>query len=395
MSDQPILFCLQCNHVCKSLRGLAQHITHRRACCQKSLPILDGITIQKPTVHQSFVQLDAPYADEAMEPIWQQNNDPDTFDAPQPCPDAAHINCESETPQFVYHHRNQLDNHISCQLTDNGLVDSSTMLDTEDRQDIMLDTDESFAFQEDEVIMDACTPLFDVDNEDDSLQFTDRLRGQHTAKEIMSLKLLKSLRLAGALHHAYGSIMDIFADALASKVVTASATFRSHDTAIKHFANRSRLDKLYPTTLTKHMNGRSYPVVLHDAEVMVQSLLKSSLMIQENMLFPDMDNPLPPPPLTVETIGADVDRGHVFRSTHGHLCTQPNDVLCPLIMYLDRICIDQHRRCSLEPGYATLGIWNVATRNKVEAWRPLGYIPNIYLLSKNENKFRMNSLKKL
>jgi hypothetical protein len=44
---------------------------------------------------------------------------------------------------------------------------------------------------------------------------------------------------------------------------------------------------------------------------------------------------------------------------------------------------------------ATLGIWNVATRNKAEAWRPLGYIPNLYLLSENENKFRMNSLKKL
>jgi hypothetical protein len=189
--------------------------------------------------------------------------------------------------------------------------------------------------------------------------------------------------------------MDIFADALASKFFTAGATFRQRDTAIKHFANRFRLEKLYPTTLTKHMNGCSYPVVLHDAEVMVQSLLKSSLMVEENMLFPDMDNtPWPPPHPTVETI-ADVDTGQVFRSAHGHLCTGPNDVLCLLIMYLDRICIDQHGRCLLEPGYATLGICNVATRNKAEAWRPLGYIPNLYLLFKNENKFRMNSLEKL
>jgi hypothetical protein len=96
----------------------------------------------------------------------------------------------------------------------------------------------------------------------------------------------------------------------------------------------------------------------------------------------------------VETI-ADVDTGQVFCSAHGHLCTRPYYVLCPLIMYLDRICMDQHGRCSLEPGYVTLGIWNVATRNKAEARQPLGYILNIYLLSKNENKFRMNSLKKL
>jgi hypothetical protein len=179
MSDQPILFYPQCNHVCKSLRGLAQHITHRLACCQKSLPILDGICIQKPTVHQSFVQLDAPYADEAMEPMWQQNDNPNTFAALQPFPDAVDLNVESETLQFVSNQRNQLDNHISRQLADNGLVDSSTMLDTEDRQDIMLDTDESFAFEDDEVIMDASTNVFDVDDEDDLLQFTDRLRGQH------------------------------------------------------------------------------------------------------------------------------------------------------------------------------------------------------------------------
>jgi hypothetical protein len=191
--------------------------------------------------------------------------------------------------------RNQLDNHISRQLADNGLVDSSTMLDTEDRQDIMLDTDESFAFEDDEVIMDASTNVFDVDDSDNLLPFTDRLRGQHTAKEIMSLKLLKLLRLTGAPHYAYTSIIDIFADALASKMVTAGATFRQRDTAIKHFAKRFRLEKLYPTTLTKHMNGRSYPVVLHDAEVMVQLLSKSSLMVEENMLFPDMDNSLPPP----------------------------------------------------------------------------------------------------
>jgi hypothetical protein len=115
------------------------------------------------------------------------------------------------------------------------------------------------------------------------------------AEEIMSLKLLKLLRLTGAPHYAYISIMDIFAGALASKIVTAGATFRQRDTAIKHFANRFRLEKLFPTILTKYMNGRTYPVVLHDAEVMVQSFLKSSLMVEENMLFPDMDNSCPPP----------------------------------------------------------------------------------------------------
>jgi hypothetical protein len=174
MSDRSILYCPQCNRVCKSLRGLAQHINYRPACRQKALPILNGITSQKPTFHQSSVQLDAPDADEAMEPIWHQNNDPDAFDSSQPCPDAARINCDSETLQSVYIQQNRLDNHISGQLADNGLVDSSTMLDKEDRQDMMLEKDESFAFQEDEVFMEASTNVFDVDVDDeaDSLQFT-------------------------------------------------------------------------------------------------------------------------------------------------------------------------------------------------------------------------------
>jgi hypothetical protein len=62
---------------------------------------------------------------------------------------------------------------------------------------------------------------------------------------------------------------------------------------------------------------------------MINSLLKSALMVEENMLFPDMDNPFGPPTPTVETI-RDVDTGHVYRSTYRELCTQPNIVLCPV-----------------------------------------------------------------
>jgi hypothetical protein len=104
-----------------------------------------------------------------MEPIWQQNDDPDTFATQQPFPDTVDLNVESETLQFVSNQQNQSDNHISRQLADNSPVDSSTMLDTEDRQDIMLDTDKSFAFEDDEVIMDASTKVFDVDDKDDLL----------------------------------------------------------------------------------------------------------------------------------------------------------------------------------------------------------------------------------
>jgi hypothetical protein len=103
------------------------------------------------------------------------------------------------------------------------------------------------------------------------------------------------------------------------------------------------------------MNGTSYPVVLHNVEVMITLLLKSSFMVEENMVFPDMSDLLTPPPPTIDII-VDVDTGAVFRSAYHELCTKPDGVLCPLIMYLGCISIDQHGQCSLEPGYATLGI---------------------------------------
>jgi hypothetical protein len=131
------------------------------------------------------------------------------------------------------------------------------------------------------------------------------LRGQHTAEEIMSLQLLKLLCAIGAPNYAYRSVMDIwdiFADSSAVQVlVTVGSTFHQRDTTINHFANRFWLNKVFPTTLTKHMNGSSYPVVLHNAEVMINLPRKSALMVEENMLFPDMSNPLgPPPPPTID-----------------------------------------------------------------------------------------------
>jgi hypothetical protein len=45
----------------------------------------------------------------------------------------------SEMMNALYMHQNQLDNKISHQLCTNGLINVGTMLDTKDRQDMMLD----------------------------------------------------------------------------------------------------------------------------------------------------------------------------------------------------------------------------------------------------------------
>ena len=251
--------------------------------------------------------------------MWHQHADCNAFEPDDMYDDTVNLSLEEQHHlhkamfRSVYMHQNHLDNQVSTHLSNNCLVDARTLLDTEDRQDIMLDVDESFTFHDEDCGTIPTSNRVDVDDDDDALQFTDRLRGQHTAEEIMSLQLLKLLRAIGAPNYAYRSVMGIFLDAVAAKAVSPGSIFRQRETAIKHFANRFRLKTLYPTTLTKHMNGRSYPVVLHEAEVMINSLLKSALMVEENLLFPDMDNPFGPQPPTVKTIG-DVDTGQVYRA---------------------------------------------------------------------------------
>ncbi len=151
MSNQPILYCPHCNHACKSLRGLAQHTTHRPVCWQKAHPsYLVGLNKPNPPFHQPFVVLDVPHANKSMEPIWQQIDDsPSTaFEPPDLGVDAATVEWKQQLRvdaailDAVYLHQKQLDDKISQQLSSNVLVDVHTMLDAEVRQNIMLKTDE-------------------------------------------------------------------------------------------------------------------------------------------------------------------------------------------------------------------------------------------------------------
>jgi hypothetical protein len=128
---------------------------------------------------------------------------------------------------------------------------------------------------------------------------------------------------------------------------------------------------------------------------MIESLLYLSLAKDDNnLLFPNPDDPLAPPPSVVQNI-ADIDTGDVYRTAHKNLCTRPNQVTCGIICYIDKLATDRHGHLSLEPVYFTLSIFNKKTRNRPEAWRPLGNIPNIGLMLKAESTHAMKSSAKV
>jgi hypothetical protein len=245
------------------------------------------------------------------------------------------------------------------------------------------------------------TPNNDFDLEEERMfenakMYTDRGNGCFTNEEILSIRLLGIMREIGAPLKTYGRIVSLFKDVITERVAITS-TFRHRHTAIKHFSNRFCMKRLYPTVLTQAspFNNRFYPVPVHNAKAMIESLLYSSLAKDDsNLLFPNPEDPLAPPPAEVTNI-ADIDTGRVYRNAYNTLCHRPNHLLCGIICYIDKLATDRHGHLSLEPVYFTLSIFKQKTRNRPDAWRPLGYIPNIGLMSKAESTHAMKSSSKV
>ena len=224
----------------------------------------------------------------------------------------------------------------------------------------------------------------------------DRFDGSFTHAEQLSIRLLAIMRRIGAPNAAYGEIMAIMSDALLHSPFLTS-TFHDRSLSLNHLAQRFSMQPLFPTVeKIVSPDGRQYPLVIHRAKEMVQSLLNSALMEDDdNLLFPDLTNPLAPPPPVVTTL-ADIDTGRIYRRAYDCLCRgHPNHVICGIIMYIDKLAVDRHGHLSLEPVYFTLSLFNQKTRNKPQAWRPLGYIPNIGLMSKAESRHSMTSSQKV
>jgi hypothetical protein len=353
MNEPRIVHCPQCSRPFKSLRGLAQHISRRTACAALARPLLEGATDLYEDPHfppsadyKDTVNLNDEPADAAMTPVWQEvgeggptNSLMDSWRYQQ----SKHVHTET----YLAEAEASVDEAVHHHLEQSSLTDSATMADVGNHpQDKSFEDDVFQGYEDvtaDDVILNECNLSGpDVADATDagSSPFYDRMHGKYTNEEMLSLRLLKLLRALKTPNYAYRKIMNLFADA-AQANVSLSSTFRSREAAIKHFGKRFGLESLAPMTLTKHLKDRSYPVVQHDCEVMIKSILFSSLMVEENMLFSDPNNPLAPPPLVSATLG-DIVTGDAYGRAHRRLCTEPNHMLCPLILYLDKVTIDRH-----------------------------------------------------
>jgi hypothetical protein len=112
---------------------------------------------------------------------------------------------------------------------------------------------------------------------------------------------------------------------------------------------------------------------------MLASLLTDPVAMQTSNLSINTDNPFQvPPTATKGGVIGDLNTAMLHRMAWERLCRgKPQRLLCEILLFVDKTHLDNKGKHTLEPIMFTLGIFTKEFRNKPEAWRPLGYLPNL------------------
>ena len=109
-------------------------------------------------------------------------------------------------------------------------------------------------------------------------------------------------------------------------------------------------------------------------------LSNKNIMTENNLSFPDSRTPLSPynfPELSQDSDITQLHHGDWWRESWKTLCKKDsNEILVPVIFYMDGISLDVHGRLSLTPLNMTLGILNVEARTLPQAWKTICFHPD-------------------
>jgi len=155
-----------------------------------------------------------------------------------------------------------------------------------------------------------------------------------------------------------------------------STTYETKQTLLSDLKNRYNMQnnapKLVKGLFLPHSKSK-IDLVLHNFADEVQSLLSDPRFQDEDYLFHN-NNPFSPPPQQFLNVG-DINTGLAYRKTYEQLIKDPTkQVLLPIIFYMDGTITGQYDHLPIEILKFTVGIFNAKTRDKVHAWRNLGYV---------------------
>jgi hypothetical protein len=199
----------------------------------------------------------------------------------------------------------------------------------------------------------------------------------HTTDDAVHLQLMNLCHEIRAPLYAFDSILK-WAQHSHLSGYQFPANAPSRETYLDRLYTRFNMNQSKPIVSEVNLfPDKQANVVTFSFHEMVQSLLSDpSLMTAENLLFN-----------TVEDgddscdFRSDINTGSWFTKAKQSLCQSSDDLLCPIILFIDKTQIDTLSKWSLEPVLFTLGIFNRATRNLSHAWRPLGLVTNTLRMS--------------
>ena len=129
------------------------------------------------------------------------------------------------------------------------------------------------------------------------------------------------------------------------------------------------------STICLH-SGNPCKVSYFDFEQMCYSLLSDeSLMTDFNMSFGN-NNPVPFQKEQNSTLSC-IEDGDMFQNTVNHVCTEANDFLLGIKMFIDATHTDVHGDWVLDPVNFTFTFLSNQVTREHRAWRPLGFVNDL------------------
>jgi len=196
----------------------------------------------------------------------------------------------------------------------------------------------------------------------------------YTSDDIAHLQLLRLCKELRAPQYSFDAILAWAQNAKANGY-TFPPDAPSRKTFMDNLYKRFNMSNIKPKeTEVPLFPNKTATVVTFSFVDMAKSLLSdSSLMVPSNLINPSS--------VSDEQYLSDIHTGSWFKAATLLLCINGNDVLCPIILFIDKTQVDTLGKWTLEPVLFTLGIFNQATRNLSQAWRPLGLVTNTVRMS--------------
>lgn len=223
------------------------------------------------------------------------------------------------------------------------------------------------------------------ENRDSTLVYLDQFDvsrsmplGMNSGQVYSQLQLLELLQNANAPLHLFDSIMQWSREAAIVGQYNFEAPSPSRKFLVNQLIGSTNMTPLLPIIIDFELPNakEKVKVITHDIQRSIHSLLSDTeLMKDENLIFKNhpLENPNDFDPEIIE----DVNDGSCYKEAYARICSDPSkEVLCPLILFIDKTHTDTKGNQTLEPICLTLGIFKKEVRSKEYAWRIIGYIPS-------------------